>query len=73
MGVIDSGYTGEVRVKLTMDDVFGADDAPDYLVEPGQRIAQACLVQVPQVRFEVVEQLSLSDRGAGGFGSTGAA
>jgi dUTP pyrophosphatase len=41
--------------------------------KPGDRIAQAMLVQVPRVTFEVVEQLSLTERGAGGFGSTGGA
>ena len=70
VGVIDAGYTGEVRVKLTMDDTFNADDGPGHFVRPGDRIAQAMLVQVPHVSFEVVEQLALTERGVGGFGST---
>ena len=70
VGVIDSGYTGEVMVKLTMDDEF-CDPEKQLLIKPGDRIAQAMLVQVPRVEFEVVEQLSLTERGDGGLGSTG--
>ncbi len=75
VGVIDSGYTGEVRVKLTKDHDWKDDNdaALPHMVRPGDRIAQAMLVQVPRVVFEVVEQLSLTERGAGGFGSSGVA
>jgi dUTP pyrophosphatase len=72
VGVIDSGYTGEVMVKLTMDDEF-VDPELDLLIKPGDRIAQAMLVQVPRVEFVVAEQLGLTERGSGGFGSTGGA
>lgn len=69
VGVIDSDYRGEVFVKLATDDLD--DKCGDILtVSPGDRIAQACLVPVPRVTFEVVEQLSLTERGTGGFGST---
>ena len=68
-GVIDSDYRGSVHVLLHCWHL--ADDAPPVRIEPGQRIAQAYLVQVPRVRFEVAEQLSLSARGQDGFGSTG--
>lgn len=70
VGVIDCGYTGEVMVKLTMDDEF-VDPEIDLFIKPGDRIAQAMLVQVPRVAFEVVEQLSITERGDAGFGSTG--
>lgn len=70
VGVIDSDYRGEVLVKLTMDDQFLEDELNLY-VKPGDRIAQACLVQAPRVEFEVCEQLTLTERGAGGFGSSG--
>ena len=69
VGVIDAGYAGEVMVKLTCDDEN--EDAPTYLVKPGDRIAQAMIIPVPVVEFETVEQLALTERGAGGFGSTG--
>ena len=68
VGVVDSGYVGEVMVKLTRDD--GGTQAPEY--KQGDRIAQAMLVQVPRCEFEVVEQLTITERGAGGFGHTGA-
>ena len=42
-------------------------------INPGDRVAQASLVPSPRVTFHVVEQLSITERGAGGFGSTGAA
>ncbi|MDV7391321.1 dUTP diphosphatase [Arthrospira platensis SPKY1] len=64
-GVVDSDYRGEVLVCLHNDSL------EDYIVAPGDRIAQAMLIQAPMVRFEVAEQLSITDRGAGGFGSTG--
>lgn len=72
VGVIDSDYRGEVMVKLTQDLVYDKlMDATQTLVRPGDRIAQAMLVAAPKVQFEVVEQLSLTDRGDNGFGSTG--
>jgi dUTP pyrophosphatase len=73
VGVIDAGFRGEVMVKLTSD-ALESDfntDKPPYFVQPGDRIAQAMLVPVRRVAFEVVEELSESERGAGGLGSTG--
>lgn len=68
-GVVDAGFNGEVMVKLTCDDP--SDDAPPYLVKPGDRVAQAMIIPVESCVFDVVEQLQLTERGAGGFGSTG--
>lgn len=67
VGVIDSDYVGEVMVRLTCDDPLG-----EFRVQPGDRIAQAMLVPVSQVSFVEVEELKETERGAGGFGSTGA-
>lgn len=68
VGVIDSDYRGEVMVKLTRD-----PNAADYInVKAGDRIAQAMLVQVPRVELIEADDLGETDRGAGGFGSTGA-
>lgn len=64
-GVIDSDYRGEVMVCLHNDGLA------DMVIAPGDRIAQAMIVQAPLITFEVAEQLSLTDRGHGGFGSTG--
>ena len=65
VGVIDSDYTGEIRVGL----VNLSDTA--YTIEPGERIAQ--LVIAPVLLPEIVEtdELDQTARGAGGFGSTG--
>lgn len=65
VGVIDSDYRGELRVNLHCDGQMG------LTVHPGDRIAQAMLLPVKRVKFEEVEELSETQRGAGGFGSTG--
>lgn len=67
-GTVDSDFRGTVQVLLTCAEL--AEDTPPVRINPGDRIAQACLVPVPRVVFEVVEQMSLTERGAGGFGST---
>lgn len=63
---IDSDFRGEILVCLHNDN---PDDA--FVVHHGDRIAQALVLPVPRVTFEVSEQLSITDRGQGGFGSTG--
>jgi dUTP pyrophosphatase len=70
-GEVDSDFRGSVQVMLMCPHLD--DDAPPVKINPGDRIAQARLVAAPMVTFEVVEQLSLTERGAGGFGSTGSA
>ena len=65
VGVIDSDYRGEIKVGLVN---LGA--APVTLA-PGERVAQLCIAPVCQVAFTPAEELSDTDRGAGGFGSTG--
>lgn len=67
VGVIDSDYRGEVKVRLTRD--TSCTDAMS--VRDGDRIAQAMLVPAAQWELEEVEELSDTARGAGGFGSTG--
>ncbi len=64
-GLIDSGYRGEVKVALIN---HGSDD---FVVQRGDRIAQLVVIAVPDVEFSLVDDLSESARGAGGFGSTG--
>ena len=68
-GVIDSDYRGELKVLLRCWHL--ADDEPPVRIEPGDRIAQAYLCAVPRVTFTEVEELSATERGEGGFGSTG--
>lgn len=67
VGVIDADYRGEVKVKLAKDSLGGI-----LQVGKGDRIAQAMVIPVDKVTFEEVEELGSTERGAGGFGSTGA-
>ena len=64
-GTIDADYRGEVGVILAN---LGAEP---FVVERGMRIAQMVIAPVHQARFERVEALDETTRGAGGFGSTG--
>ncbi len=66
IGVIDADYHGEIGVILAND-----GDAP-YVIEPGERIAQLMFQPVVQVGLQYVERFSIeTERGEGGFGSTG--
>jgi dUTP pyrophosphatase len=65
VGLIDSDYQGQVMVSCWNR------GQSTFTVEPGERIAQMVIVPVVQVEFDVVEEFSESDRGAGGFGSSG--
>ncbi len=64
-GLIDSDYQGQVFVSCWNR------GSKAYEVKPGERIAQMVFVPVEQVKFEVVDEFHESDRGAGGFGSSG--
>lgn len=68
VGVIDSDYRGEVKVRLTRD---GSWETRPLSVRPGDRVAQAMLIPLPTVDIELADELSTTERGAGGFGSTG--
>lgn len=65
-GIIDSDYRGDVKVKLTSQCSHKAT-----FPNVGERIAQAMLLPIPVVRFAEVDELSETERGTGGFGSTG--
>ena len=65
-GTIDSDYRGEIKVLL-----YNGMDARDLIIKPKQRIAQLVIAAIPQVNFESTGSLSETERGAGGFGSTG--
>lgn len=64
-GTIDAGYRGEVGVIL-----YNTGEHP-FQIEKGMRIAQMVIQSVPKVMIEEVRELSDSERGEGGFGSTG--
>jgi len=64
-GTIDPDYRGEIKVILV-----NLSNEP-YSIEPGERIAQAVFAKYEQLEWEEVEELSETERGEGGFGSTG--
>jgi dUTP pyrophosphatase len=64
-GTIDSDYRGEVKV------IAINHGAEDFVIEHGNRIAQMVIAPVTQFPIKEVESLDLTDRGEGGFGSTG--
>lgn len=64
-GLIDADYRGEIKVKL-----FNHSDN-DFLIHPGERIAQLKVAPVARVEWNEVSELDTTERGAGGFGSTG--
>jgi dUTP pyrophosphatase len=66
VGLIDSDYQGPLMVSC-----WNRGDAA-YTVQPLERIAQLVIVPVVQARFERVDSFEASQRGSGGFGSTGA-
>lgn len=65
VGVIDSGYRGEISAIMR-----GCFDNDPYNV--GDRAAQLIIMPYPQIEFEEVDELSETERGSGGYGSTGA-
>ena len=65
-GTIDCGYRGIVGAILINHDLTNA-----FTINPGDRIAQLIIAIVPEVTVEVVQELSETERGDGGFGSTG--
>jgi dUTP pyrophosphatase len=65
-GLIDSGYRGEVAVVL-----INTDKTQPFRISRGDRIAQLMIQKVEEVAVVAVEDIAESQRGAGGFGSTG--
>ena len=64
-GTIDSDYRGEIGVEL----VNLSHD--DYVIQPGERIAQMVINKFEKIEFELVDELDETERGEGGFGHTG--
>ena len=65
IGTIDEDYRGEVSAEV----INNSDEV--FKIEDGDRICQMAIREAPKVRFTVVDKLSDTTRGAGGFGSTG--
>jgi dUTP diphosphatase len=66
-GLIDSGYRGEVKVIL-----INTDNSHAFVVEPGMRIAQLVVLEVPQLELAETDELPATERGVRGHGSSGA-
>ncbi|MFL5955127.1 MAG: dUTP diphosphatase [Gaiellaceae bacterium] len=64
-GLVDSGYRGELRVNLV-----NTDPREPFVVEPGMRIAQLVILELPEVELVEVDELPASERGVRGFGSS---
>jgi len=64
-GLVDSGYRGELLVNLV-----NTDRSATFVVEPGMRIAQLVIVELPEVELVEVDELPASERGVRGFGSS---
>jgi dUTP pyrophosphatase len=64
-GLIDAGYRGELRIVL-----LNTDASESFTVEPGMRIAQLVVLELPRVELLEVEELPASERGVRGFGSS---
>ena len=65
-GLIDSGYRGELKVIL-----LNTDTEYPFVVEPGMRIAQLVVLEVPELELTEVEELPTTERGVRGHGSSG--
>ena len=65
-GLIDSGYRGEIKAIL-----INTDQQNDFQIQRGDRIAQLVIIQVPEIQIKYVDSLDASQRGEGGFGSSG--
>jgi dUTP pyrophosphatase len=64
VGVIDSGYRGEIKLRFSVDDT-------NTCYQMGDKIGQIVFIKLPQIEMIESQDLSDSDRGTGGFGSTG--
>ena len=79
VGVIDSFFIGEIKVKFKPTNSFNYYDGSIIAESPigdnmyciGERIAQLIIMPIPQIEFVEADELSDSDRGEGGFGSSG--
>jgi len=65
VGLIDSDYQGELMISA-----WNRSNT-SFIIEPGERIAQLVVIRVKQIEFSLVEEFTRTDRGTGGFGSSG--
>lgn len=69
VGVLDSGYRGEIVFKYAISENARPTDSSTY--KPGDRVGQLIVIPYPKVEFEEVGELDETERGTGGFGHTG--
>jgi len=73
VGVIDSGYRGEIMAKFKIVKGHYESEQENFprMFKRGERVVQLVLIKLPEVTIEEVSELSESERGEGGYGSTG--
>lgn len=72
VGVIDSGYRGEIKLRFNGGSHNADhDENKGNYYQPGEKVGQLIILPYPTVQLEEVAELSSTDRGEGGFGSTG--
>lgn len=77
LGLIDENFRGEIKFRFRplRQDMYGCDEsyilATNIVYNVGERVGQLLVIPRPKATYDEVEELSESDRGAGGFGSTG--
>ena len=69
VGVIDSGYRGELQATFKKIQGISNNALDNYKV--GDRIFQLMIIPHPTIQFQEVDELTTTERGEGGFGSTG--
>jgi dUTP pyrophosphatase len=65
VGLIDSDYQGEIKISCWNRSLN------EYTISPGQRIAQMLIIEVPKIKFKIVENFKETKRSTEGFGHTG--
>ena len=71
VGVIDSQYIGEIKFKFKPTMKVPIEKKSKSMYEVGERIGQLIIMPYPKIEFEEVDELPTTERGDGGFGSTG--
>lgn len=78
VGIIDAGYRGEIKGAFyntpswdDMNSVIRSQTPPEYLIKKGTRLLQICAPNLEPFEFMLVDELSDTSRGSGGYGSTG--
>lgn len=69
IGVIDSGYRGEIKIRFKR--LLNLNSGVGHYNNGGDKIAQLIIMPYPQIELQEVQELSSTERGTGGFGSSG--